>query len=125
MGVMVAAFTFLIGTLDAADVEMRDYLVQLNRQAILFLLYGRSLWTGTIISFSILFVFGIFGGLLAFILEDKKVGEKAQEGYFRIKGKIFDSDLAQRYQKLPNSRWISYGILLVIVFLIPQFLGKY
>ena len=122
---IVGFFTFLIGTLDAANIEMRDYLIQLNRQNIQFLLYGRSLWTGTLISFGILLVFAILGGLLAYFLEEYKVGERIQKRYFVIKGIVLESNLAQRYQNNPKSKWIGYGILLVIVFLIPQFLGKY
>ena len=125
MSLIVGVFTFLIGTLDAANIEMRDYLIQLNRQNIQFLLYGRSLWTGTLISIGILLVFAILGGLLAYFLEEYKVGEKIQKRYFVIKGKVLDSNLAQRYQNNPKSKWIGYGILLVIVFLTPQFLGKY
>lgn len=125
MGVFVGVFTFLVGTLDGANIEMRDYLVQLNRQSIQFLLYGRSIWVGALISFGILLGFAILGGLLAYFLEDWKAGEKIQQQYFVVKGKVLDSDLVQRYQNNPRSRWISYGILLVIVFLIPQFLGKY
>jgi len=125
LGVIIGVFTFLVGFLDAANVEMRDYLVQLNRQSIQFLLYGRSLWTGTLISFGIFLVFGILGGLLTFILEDRKTGDKLQQRYLALKGKILDMEFVQRYQDNPKSRWISYVILLVIVFLIPQFLGKY
>jgi len=125
IGLFIGIFTFLVGTLDAANVEMRDYLVQLNRQSIQFLLYGRSVWTGTLISFGIFLVFSILGGLLAYFLEDWKTGEKIKQRYFEFKGKILDADLVQRYLENPRSRWISYGILLVVVFLIPQFLGKY
>jgi ABC-type branched-subunit amino acid transport system permease subunit len=125
MGAIVGAFTYLVGSLDAANVEMRDYLVQLNRQAILFLLYGRSILTGTLISFGILFVFGISGGLLAFILEDQNASEKIQQRYFATKGKILDLDYVQRYQDNPKSKLISYGILILVVFLIPQFLSRY
>jgi len=122
---IVGFFTFLIGTLDAANIEMRDYLIQLNRQNIQFLLYGRSLWAGTLITIGILLVFAILGGLLAYFLEEYKVGEKIQKRYFVIKGNVLGSNLAHRYQNNPKSKWIGYGILLVIVFLIPQFLGKY
>ena len=120
MGVFVGVFTFLVGTLDAANIEMRDYLVQLNRQSIQFLLYGRSVWVGALISFGILLGFAILGGLLAYFLEDRKAGEKIQQQYFVVKGKVLDSDLVLRYQNNPRSRWISYGILLVIVFLIHR-----
>ena len=37
IGLMTGAFILLVGFLDAADVEMRDYLAQLSRQNINFL----------------------------------------------------------------------------------------
>ncbi len=125
MGIIVGVFTFLIGSLNAANIEMRDYLIQLNRQNIQFLLYGRSLWTGTLISFGILLGFGALGGLLAYFLEEYKVGEKIQQRFLITKAKVLDSNLAQRYQNNPRSKWIGYGILMAIVFIVPQFLGKY
>ena len=109
MGIIVGVFTFLIGSLNAANIEMRDYLIQLNRQNIQFLLYGRSLWTGTLISFGILLGFGALGGLLAYFLEEYKVGEKIQQRFLITKAKVLDSNLAQRYQNNPRSKWIGYG----------------
>lgn len=124
-GLIVSAFTFLVGTLDAAGVEMRDYLVQLNKQSIVFLLYGRSLWVGTLITFGILLIFSALGGLLAFFMEDREVGNLVTEKYLSLQGKVLDFDFVKRYRENPRAKWISYGILLAIVFIIPQFLGKY
>jgi len=125
LSVIISALTLLIGTLDAADVEMRDYLVQLNRQAIQFLLYGRSLWVGTLITFGILLVFSIGGGLLAFFLEDRKVGDLVYEKSLSLRDKVLEFTIIKSYQENPRSKWIGYGILLGIVFLFPLFLGRY
>jgi ABC-type branched-subunit amino acid transport system permease subunit len=125
IGLIVGAFTLLVGNLDAADVQMRDYLVQLNRPTVQFLIYGRGIWTGAIISFAIFLVFGIGGGLLSYLLESRKTGDYLQQRYLVLKDKILDSKLVRGYQDHPRSRWISYGILFVMIVLIPQMLGKY
>ncbi len=125
LSVIVSAFTFLVGSLDAAGVVMRDYLIQLNRQAILFLAYGRNLWTGTLITFGILLFFSLLGGFLAYFTEDRKVGDLIHQKYLSLQGRVLDFGIVKRYQDNPRSQWIGYGILIVIVFLIPQFLGKY
>jgi ABC-type branched-subunit amino acid transport system permease subunit len=125
VSVIVSAFTFLVGTLDAAGVEMRDYLIQLNRQSIQFLLYGRSIWTGTLITFGILLVFSVLGGLLAFFMEDRKVGNLVHEKTLSLQDKVLEIAIIKRYQENPRLKWIGYGILLGIVFLIPIFLGRY
>lgn len=123
--VIISALTLLIGTLDAADIEMRDYLVQLNRQAILFLRYGRSLWVGTSITFGILLIFSAGGGLLAFFMKDRKVADLVREKSLSLQEKVLDFAIIKRYQENPRAKWIGYGILLGIVFLIPLFLGRY
>ena len=53
IGLVIGAFIFLVGFLDAADVEMRDYFVQFSRPAVQFLLYGQGILTGPLITFGI------------------------------------------------------------------------
>ena len=125
IGLMVTGFIFLIGSLDAAEVNMRDYLDQLSRQNIQFLIYGRNLVSGALISFGIYLIFGILGGFLSYILETRKTGEFVQKQYLMMKDKVLDSSIVIKYQDNPRSKLIGYAVLLVIVFLVPQFLGKY
>lgn len=125
IGLMVGAFTLLVGFLDAADVEMRDYLAQLSRQNIQFLVYGRSVAAGVLITFGIYQIFGILGGFLAYYLESRKTGENVQKQILILKEKVLDSNIMKKYQANPRSKLIGYAVLLFIVFLIPQFLGKY
>jgi len=125
IGLFVAAFILLVGFLDSADVEMRDYLAQLDHLSVQFLLYGRSLIAGVLITFGIFLIFGILGALLAYWLEAKKAGEEIQKQGFILKDKILDSKLVKQYKENPRSKWIGYGILGIVIFLTPQFLGKY
>ena len=125
IGVITSIFILIIGILDAADVEMRQYLVELNRPNVQFLLYGRSLTTGVLITFGIFLVFGVLGGLLAYVLETRQAGDLVQKRFLVWKEKVLDSKIVNWYQDNPRSKWIGYGALLVIVLIIPQILGKY
>ena len=125
IGLIVSAFILLIGSLDAADVEMRDYLVQLNKPAIQFLLYGWSLIPGILFTFGTFLVFGTLGGFLTYFLVTRKVGDLIQKRFLKLKAKVLDAKIVRSYQENPRSRWIGYGILMAIVFIMPQFLGKY
>ena len=125
IGLIVGAFTYLVGSLDAANVEMRDYFAQFSRQNVQFLLYGRSVLTGTLISFGIFLVFGTLGGLLIYFLASRQAGEWLQKKLMVWKDKILDSKYVRKFKEHPQSRWIGYGVLLAVVFLMPQFLGKY
>jgi len=125
IGLFVGVLALFVGYLDSLDVEMRTYLAQLDRQSVQFLLFGRSIAAGPLISFGIFSVFGTLGGLLTFILETRKAGEYVQGQIFTIKGKVLGSKLVKQYQSNPRSKWIGYGILAIVIFLMPQFLGKY
>ncbi|MFL7813922.1 MAG: branched-chain amino acid ABC transporter permease [Anaerolineales bacterium] len=125
IGLITGGFSLLVGTLDAANVEMRDYLAQLDRQSVQFLLYGRSIWTGVLITVGIFLVFGILGALLSYFTESRQVGKLVQKQYLKLKDRVMDASLVTRFRDHPQSKWIGYGVLMVIVLLMPQALGKY
>ncbi len=125
LGGIVSGFILLVGSLDAANVEMRDYLAQLDRQSVQFLLYGRSLWVGVLITLGIFVVFGILGALLSYFLETRQVGVKLQTQYLKIKDSFLDVSFVARLREHPQAKWILYGFLLAIVLVMPQMLGKY
>ncbi len=125
IALIISALILLVGYLDSIDVSMRDYLAQLDHLSVSFLLYGRELAAGVLITFGIFFVFGILGALLSYWYETKKVGEAIQKQAFILKDKALDSKLAKRYIEHPRAKWIGYGLLGLVILLTPQFLGKY
>lgn len=125
IGLLLGIFTYLVGFMDSVDVEMRQYFAQLDRPSVQFLLYGRPLLTGTLITAAIFTIFGILGGLLAYISEVRKPGEYVQKQFLVLKGKVLDAGIVQKYKQSPRSKLISYGVLVVVLLLVPQLLGKY
>ncbi|MCJ7734553.1 MAG: branched-chain amino acid ABC transporter permease [Anaerolineales bacterium] len=125
IGLLVGSFTVLVGSLEAANVDVRQYLDQLSKQSVQFLQYGRSITSGALITFVIFLIFGILGGVLAYFLETRKVGDYIQRKVLTLKEKTLDSKLIKQYRENPRSKIISYAFLLVFVLLVPQFLGKY
>ena len=125
IALLISGFILLVGFLDSLDVAMRDYLAQLDHLSIQFLLYGRDLTTGVLLTFGIFFLFGILGALLAYWYEAKQVGDVIQKQVLVLKEKALDSKLAKQYIENPRSKWIGYGLLGLVVFITPQFLGKY
>ncbi len=55
----------------------------------------------------------------------KQAGEVIQKQYSLLKRRVLDSNLVKQYRENPRSKWIGYGLLGIVVLLIPQFLGKY
>lgn len=125
IGLVTGAFIYLVGFMDAADIEMRKYFVQLSRPIVQFLLYGRGTLTGVLITFGIFTLFGGLGGLLVYLLESGQTKDYLQKRALVWKNKVMDTKVVLKYQNHPRSRWISYGLLLVAVFITPQFLSKY
>jgi len=125
IAILISAFILLVGFLDSLEVGMRDYLAQLDHLSIQFLLYGRDLTTGVLLTFGVFFLFGILGALFAYWYEAKKAGEVIQKQALVLKERTLDSKLAKQYKDHPRSKWIGYGLLGLVVFITPQFLGKY
>ncbi len=125
IGSITALFTFLVGSLDGADIEMRTYLAQLDRPSVQFLLYGRSIIAGALMTFFIFLIFNLVGALASYILETRHAGGYLQKKYLQIKDRISGTSIVVRYKEHPQSKWIGYGILLAGTLLMPQFLGKY
>jgi len=125
LGGIVSGFILLVGSLDAANVEMRDYLAQLDHLSVQFLLYGRSLWVGVLITLGIFVVFGILGVVLSYFLETRQAGVKLQTQYLKLKERFLDVSIVARLREHPQVKWIGYGALLLVVLVMPQMLGKY
>jgi ABC-type branched-subunit amino acid transport system permease subunit len=125
IGLVLGLFTYLVGSLDAVDVEMRTYFAQLDRPSVQFLLYGRSVLSGALITLGLFLVFNVLGGLLASFLETRQAGNYLQERFLRLKGNVLEAGIVKRYQDYPHSKWIGYGLILAAAFILPQLLGKY
>lgn len=125
LGGIVSGFILLVGSLDAADVEMRNYFAQLDRQSVQFLLYGKSLWVGVLITLGIFVIFSLLGALLSYFLETRQAGVYLQTQYLKLKGRFMDVSIVARLRDHPQAKWIGYGVLLVVVLVMPQMLGKY
>jgi ABC-type branched-subunit amino acid transport system permease subunit len=125
IGVITGAFSLLVGFLDGIDVDMRDYLVQLSRPSVNFLLYGRGLVAGSLITLAIFLVFSIVGGLLVFLSESRQAGDFLSEKTLSFKDKALNIGLVKQLRDHPRSRLIGYGALILVILVIPQLLGKY
>lgn len=125
MGLIVSLFIYLVGTLDAADVEIRKYFVQLSRTSVQLLVYGREPLSGSLLTLVITGVSGGLGGGIFYFLENWRQGEETPFSLTRLPQILSESELGIKIQNTPHIRWIVYGLLLLVVFLTPQILSKY
>jgi branched-chain amino acid transport system permease protein len=124
-GIAVGLLAFLIGTLDAAKVKMSTYLAQMVPASInLFLLGKQPLQAGVfyLIFFSIA---GVAGALLARGVGRgawrRRMGESSRK---TVQG-FMQGPAMTKIRDNPASRLILYGLLVLIVFLLPLRLGGY
>jgi branched-chain amino acid transport system permease protein len=124
-GITVGLLAFLIGTLDAAKIKMSTYLAQMVPASINLFLLGKQPLQAAIFYLAFFSSAGVAGALLA-----RGVGRGAWRGRMSERGGKTAQGLLQgpavtKIKDNPTSRLILYGLLLLIVFLLPLKLGQY
>lgn len=122
---LVGTFVFVIGTLDAADVEMRDYLVQLSRPAVQLVLFARTPLVGSGMTVGILTISSVVGGLLSMLFENQRKLGRGQLNLPEWMGDLNPTQVLNTFRRRPKWKWVGYGLILAVSLLIPQFLSKY
>lgn len=125
MGVMVSLFSFFLGKMDAAGVEMRDYFVQLSRPPVQLLIYRLSPLAGSLVTFGLISGGGMLGGLLTFLSEKYRVRKLLALRFSDWQSSVQDSSLAKTIGSDNRFRYLIFGVLIIFLLVIPQFLGKY
>lgn len=125
IGVLIGGLSLAFGYLDAADVDMRQYFIQLSRPSIQLLLLGNTPWVGAILNLVIFTLSGALGGLLSYGSAANQAGEKTSRQVHSWSDAIRASQFARNYKENTRFRWGVYAFLLVFLFILPLFLGKY
>ncbi len=124
-GVLIGLLVYLLGSLDAADVDMRTYFVQLSRPNVRLLIYGRSPLAGVFITLITILVAGVLGGLLAYLSKQNQTNQKISDRFQAWGNQLKDTSIAKRYQEDKRVRTIVHILLFALVLALPLFLGKY
>ncbi len=124
-GLFIGLFIYGVGSLDAADVEMRDYFVQLSRPNIQLLISGDSPTAGALQAFGEFLLGAGLGGAAAYLVQRRQQSSEQGDPLLRISTFVTDHPLINRIQSHPQGRWISYGILLLVILILPMTLSNY
>jgi ABC-type branched-subunit amino acid transport system permease subunit len=124
-GVLVAAFAYLVGMLNVAGVQMTAYLPLMLPASIEQLLMGKSPAVGSLILLTVIFATSVLGALLA-----RGIGRGAWRQPFSAwwsqRTEVFNqTPTVKRIQGSTLARYFFYGILLLLVFLMPLWIGQY
>jgi branched-chain amino acid transport system permease protein len=124
-GVMVALVALLVGTLMLRHVPMNMYLAALLPPAIKQFLFGGTPIHGALIHLTLFTLTGLLGGLLS-----RGIGRSQWRARSSVQWKnswegFNQQSLIKQVRGNRYTRYIIYGVLLVLVFLVPLVAGKY
>jgi len=124
-GLLVCAIVLLVGTLNLRGVKMSNYLAELLPAAVKLFLLGKAPVASGLFYLAFMLVTGFLGGLLS-----RGIGR----GSWRVRSasswtKTWDSfnqlSFIKQVRGSPITRYAIYGLLLVLVFLLPLRAGQY
>ncbi|HEY3310161.1 MAG TPA: hypothetical protein VGK00_00855 [Anaerolineales bacterium] len=124
-GVLVSLVAFIIGSLSASGVKISTYLSQMLPQNIKLFLLEKSPLDGAVFMLVFLTVMGALGGLLSFSLDRLNARQKIAAGWESVKENTVRQPLVRKIQASPLTRYIFYGVILLILVVVPLVAGSY
>jgi ABC-type branched-subunit amino acid transport system permease subunit len=124
-GLIVGALALLIGTLNLRGIQISDYLAKLLPNAIMLFLVGKSPLLGAGIHFGFLTLTGLLGGLLSRVIRHGSWRSWSTKTWNKIGKSISQQSIVKRVRGSRYTRFVVYGILLLLVFLLPLKAGQY
>jgi branched-chain amino acid transport system permease protein len=124
-GLLMGMFTWIVGSLAAAGVEMFRYLLQLSPEAVELLTLGRPPLVAAVVMFAALTGTGFVGTLWAYTSTRFQWGEFLAGQWKGARERFQANPAVKRVTEFKYSRYILYGFLLVLLFLAPLRLGQY
>ena len=120
IGVVMTIYAFIMGSVQAAGIDLRTYLARISPNSITLLLFNLGLPAGAFAHFGLLLASALAGALLAFFLRSLNVGKT-----------IFGSiSAATKYayrqvSTFPYTSHILYASLAILLFFLPRVWGSY
>ncbi len=124
-GILVGGLVLLVGSLLEAGVSMTVYFAQLLPDAIHLFLLGLNAASGALFYVVFLLITGLIGGAVARTIRYGSVGQNIAS-WFKNKWRAFSSwPQVQQIRRNRLALFGVYGILILLVILLPQVLGQY
>ena len=121
----VGNLALLVGTLNLRGVQISMYLAEVLPDAIKLFLVGKSPLQGAAVLFVLLTLAGLLGGLLSRGIGRGSWRVRSGVAWNNTRTKISQHSIVKQMRGSRNTRYIVYGILLLLVFLLPLQAGQY
>jgi ABC-type branched-subunit amino acid transport system permease subunit len=124
-GLLVCGLVLLVGTLNQRGVQMNKYLAELLPAAVKQFLLGKTPVASGLFYLVFMLVTGFLGGLLSRGINRSRWRVRSAAGWNRAREKIGEQSFFKQVRGNPITRYVIYGLLLVLVFLLPLRAGPY
>jgi branched-chain amino acid transport system permease protein len=124
-GLIVAATIFLLGSLFESGVTLSTYLAQLVSSTMHALLFGVAAWQAALVNWVVFILAGALGGVLSYLFRQEGWRKRLSSIWVSRRTSAMQQPMVQKVRTYPRSRLIFYGIGLVVLFILPLFLGQY
>jgi len=124
-GLLMAAFTWLVGSLIGSGVALRKWLAQLTPQAVDLLTFGLSPAAAAAVVFAALAIGGLAGALLAQASTRYRWRESLSQRWGTARERLEATPAVKGFRQHRYSRHILYGAGLLVLLVAPLVLGKY
>ena len=124
-GIMVGLLALLFGTLNANQVRVNVYLTALLPVAIKLFLLGGSPVQGALFHFVLFTVTGFLGGVLSRWVGRGRWRAQAEANWKNTWDGFTQKPIIKQVRGNPTTRYVIYGVLLMLVFLTPLVAGQY
>jgi branched-chain amino acid transport system permease protein len=124
-GVLVGSVAFFIGRLNENGVRINTYLAELLPDVIKLFLLGKSPALGALSLFSLFTLTGLLGGLLSRSIMRGGGHAKGKKLWDEFWAYVTNSSFITRIRAYRYTRFIVYGILILLIFLLPLRAGQY
>ena len=124
-GILVGTSAVLLGILEEAGVDMRQYFAQLTRPNINLLLFGQDPLVGGLYNFLLFTFTGFLGGILYYVLAGAKWFNRARNSIKTRGGGVTNSRFVKTVRQNPNAAFVANAMLFLVLFSLPLFFGNY
>jgi len=120
VGLLMTLYGFIMGSVDAAGIDLRTYLPQVSPNSIELFLFNLGLPSGALLHLVLMLAAGLAGGLLAYFLRSIQFGRTLFGGISKA-----ISTVTQQMRRIPYITYIIYAVLAVALIVMPRVWGSY
>lgn len=124
-GLLMAAFTWLLGSLIGSGVALRKWLAQLTPEAVELLTFGLSPAAAAAVVFAVLTIGGLAGAILAQASKHYGWRQSMARRWDTTREEFEATFIVKSFRQHKYSRQILYGAGLLVLLIAPLVLGKY